>query len=157
VLVISAGVCFFVRYMIACWQLTALPGIPPASCGGKAGGVQPDARPASIADPASTPEAAIPEIQYPKWDRASRINIVCTVGEGAKLPGGGPSLAMKTVSQFVGVPIQYYVQVDFDAFTSLIDMIGGIESSPMNDSDWTHRIGERLLCHEMLSDVSFEW
>jgi hypothetical protein len=34
---------------------------------------------------------------------------------------------MKTVSQFIGVPVQYYVQVDFDTFVSLIDLIGGID------------------------------
>ncbi len=60
----------------------------------------------------------------------SRINTAWTVGEAAKLPGGGPGLAMKTVSQFIGVPIQYYVQVDFDTFISFIDMLGGIEVVP---------------------------
>jgi LCP family protein required for cell wall assembly len=57
----------------------------------------------------------------------SRINTAWTLGEGAKLPGGGPGLAMETVSQFIGVPVQYYVQVDFDTFVSLIDLIGGID------------------------------
>ncbi len=57
----------------------------------------------------------------------SRINTAWTSGEGAKLPGGGPGLAMKTVSQFLGVPIQYYVQVDFGTFVSFINMIGGID------------------------------
>ncbi len=57
----------------------------------------------------------------------SRINTAWTSGEGAKLPGGGPGLAMKTVSQFLGVPIQYYVQVDFDTFVSFIDMIHGVD------------------------------
>ncbi len=57
----------------------------------------------------------------------SRINTAWTLGEGAKLPGGGPDLAMKTVSEFIGVPVQYYVQVDFDTFVSFINMIGGID------------------------------
>jgi LCP family protein required for cell wall assembly len=57
----------------------------------------------------------------------SRINTAWTDGEGAKLPGGGPGLAMKTVSQFLGVPIQYYVQVDFDTFVSFINLIGGVD------------------------------
>ncbi len=57
----------------------------------------------------------------------SRINTAWTSGEAAKLPGGGPGLAMKTVSQFLGVPIQYYVQVDFSTFVSFINMIGGID------------------------------
>ena len=57
----------------------------------------------------------------------SRINTAWTLGEGAKLPGGGPGLAMETVSQFIGVPIHYYVQVDFGTFVSFINMIGGID------------------------------
>ena len=57
----------------------------------------------------------------------SRINTAWTSGEGAKLPGGGPALAMKTVSQFLGVPINYYVQVDFQTFVDFINMIHGID------------------------------
>jgi LCP family protein required for cell wall assembly len=43
------------------------------------------------------------------------------------LPGGGPELARKTVEQFLGVPIQYYAQIDFNTFVEFIDMIGGID------------------------------
>ncbi len=57
----------------------------------------------------------------------SRINTAWAIGENAKLPGGGPQLAMQTVSQFIGVPIHYYVQVDFGTFVSFINLIGGIE------------------------------
>src|SRR6266540_6159235 len=57
----------------------------------------------------------------------SRINTAYASGEGNKLPGGGPELARKTVEQFIGVPIQYYAQVDFSTFASFIDEIGGIE------------------------------
>ncbi len=34
---------------------------------------------------------------------------------------------MKTVSHFIGVPVDYYVQVDFDTFIDVIDMIGGVD------------------------------
>ena len=57
----------------------------------------------------------------------SRINTAYASGEGNNLPGGGPGLAMKTVEQFIGVPVNYYAQVDFGTFTSFIDYIGGIE------------------------------
>jgi LCP family protein required for cell wall assembly len=57
----------------------------------------------------------------------SRINTAWTSGEGSRLPGGGPGLAMKTVSQFIGVPAQYYIQVDFETFSSFVDMIDGID------------------------------
>jgi len=57
----------------------------------------------------------------------SRINTAYSSGEGAKLPGGGPALAVKTVEQFIGVPIQYYAQIDFYTFVKFIDLIGGIQ------------------------------
>ncbi len=56
-----------------------------------------------------------------------RINTAWAIGENTKLPGGGPQLAMQTVSQFIGVPIHYYVQVDFGTFVSFINLIGGID------------------------------
>ena len=185
-LVVAISVFFCVRNLTACWQLTALPGIPPSYC---APGSE---NPSGPVDPgvASTPgtdipaEVAAPEIEIPRWDGGSRINIAffglrggdlraddcpaCTdtillltmdpvtrtagilsiprdmwvnvpgfgnsrintawtMGEAAKLPGGGPGLAMKTVSQFIGVPVHYYVQVDFGTFVSFINLIGGID------------------------------
>ena len=56
----------------------------------------------------------------------SKINNAYALGELYKLPGGGPGLAMKTVENFLGIPIQYYAQVDFVAFERMIDEIGGI-------------------------------
>lgn len=56
----------------------------------------------------------------------SKINNAYSFGELYKLPGGGPGLAMKTVENFLGIPIQYYAQVDFSAFVKMIDEIGGI-------------------------------
>jgi LCP family protein required for cell wall assembly len=57
----------------------------------------------------------------------SRINTAWTLGRGSKLPGGGPALTMKTISHFIGVPVDYYVQVDFDTFIDVIDMLGGVD------------------------------
>jgi LCP family protein required for cell wall assembly len=57
----------------------------------------------------------------------SRINTAYSSGEGSKLPGGGAELARKTVEQFIGVPIQYYAQIDFGTFVEFIDLIGGID------------------------------
>src|SRR5215216_3447249 len=57
----------------------------------------------------------------------SRINTAWTLGRGSKLPGGGPGLTMKTVSHFIGVPVGYYMQVDFDTFVDAIDLIGGVD------------------------------
>jgi LCP family protein required for cell wall assembly len=57
----------------------------------------------------------------------SRINTAWTLGRGSKLPGGGPALTMKTVSHFIGVPIENYVQVDFDTFVDIINLLGGVD------------------------------
>src|SRR5512142_849744 len=193
---VAIGAFFFMQQFTACWQLTALPGMRPASCPGtpsQYGGITPEvnAQGTAVLPPATpTDVAAVPEVEYPQWDGGSRINIVffglrggetsgedcplCTdtiivftidpvtktagmisvprdlyvnipsfgysrintawtSGEGAKLPGGGPAEAMKTVSQFLGVPIQYYVQVDFGTFVSFVNMIGGIDIN--NDED----------------------
>ncbi|MGA2489707.1 MAG: LCP family protein [Anaerolineales bacterium] len=56
----------------------------------------------------------------------SKINNAYALGEMYKLPGGGPGLALETVEDFLGIPIQYYAQVDFTAFEKMIDDIGGI-------------------------------
>ena len=63
----------------------------------------------------------IPGFEY------SRINTAYSLGEGSKLPGGGPELARKTVEQFIGVPIQYYAQVDFSTFVNFVNLIDGVD------------------------------
>ena len=176
---------FIVRKLTLCWTLTALPGVPPAECAFQN---QSSSDLPALPDPATANnlpvELSAPEMELPKWDGASRINIAffglrgddgqgegcptCTdtimvltvdpvtktagmlsiprdmwvnipgagysrintawaIGENAKLPGGGPQLAMQTVSQFIGVPSHYYVQVDFGTFVSFINLIGGID------------------------------
>ncbi len=56
-----------------------------------------------------------------------RINTAYASGEGNRLPGGGPGLALKTVEEVIGVPIQYYAVIEFSAFERVIDEIGGID------------------------------
>jgi LCP family protein required for cell wall assembly len=57
----------------------------------------------------------------------NRINTAYMLGEAYNLPGGGPGLAMQTVENLVGVPIQYFAVVDFQTFERFIDEIGGID------------------------------
>lgn len=40
---------------------------------------------------------------------------------------GGGQLAMQTVANTMGVPVDHYLLVQFDAFTTLVDEIGGID------------------------------
>jgi LCP family protein required for cell wall assembly len=56
-----------------------------------------------------------------------KINQAYYFGVLDKLPGGGPGLAIDTVQNFIGVPINYYAQIDFSAFEKFIDALGGIE------------------------------
>lgn len=227
---LSAGAFFFMRYLTACWQLTSLPGVPPAYChsnlekpfelsGIEETGTQVSPTPSDI--PA-------PEFDLPEWDGGSRINIAffglrggdfrdggcpaCTdtiilltidplsktagmlsiprdlwvaipgfghnrintawtLGEAAKLPGGGPGLAMETVSQLIGVPVHTYVQVDFGTFISFINLIGGIDvyveqrmvldptgsgqdHFVLKPGDFRHLTGKRALAYARCRDES---
>ncbi len=65
-------------------------------------------------------------VDIPEGFGYGKINTAYALGEQYKLPGGGPALAMKTVEKFLGVPIQYYAQVDFHAFEEAIDAMGGL-------------------------------
>ena len=59
-----------------------------------------------------------------------KINTAYFLGEVNKMPEGGPGLAMDTVEQVLGVPIQYYALVDFNAFVRIIDELGGVKIRP---------------------------
>jgi len=59
-----------------------------------------------------------------------RINEAYFNGEAYKLPGGGAELARQTVEQFIGVPVQYYAVLGFDAFINFVDEIGGVKIQP---------------------------
>ena len=56
----------------------------------------------------------------------NRINLANYYGDADDYPGGGPALAKKTVEQVIGVRVHHYVRINFTAFESLIDRIGGI-------------------------------
>ncbi len=55
-----------------------------------------------------------------------KINTAYYLGDIYKLPGGGPKLAIDTIEQTIGVPIDYFAQIDFSTFERFIDLIGGI-------------------------------
>ena len=65
-------------------------------------------------------------VNIPGFDYG-KINTAYQLGEAFKFPGGGPGLAIKTVEQLIGVPIQYYAQIDFSVFVRFIDEIYGIK------------------------------
>ena len=55
-----------------------------------------------------------------------RINQANYLGEAFEYPGGGAALAVETVEATLGIPINYYVAINFDAFVEVVDLIGGI-------------------------------
>lgn len=179
-----AGVALFIflQGFVACWRLTALPGMSLPSCStGDIGSVDPESTQSGLT---ATPTSSIPQMEMPPpWDGASRvtvlligldfrdwesgtgpprsdtmilmtldpltmtagvlsvprdlwvnipgygynrINTAYAFGDGDKLPGGGPGLAIKTVENFLGVEINYYAQIDFLTFEEMIDTLGGL-------------------------------
>jgi LCP family protein required for cell wall assembly len=45
---------------------------------------------------------------------------------------GGTEMSINTVQEFLNVPIDYYVEVNFDGLTDIVDAIGGVEiTSPL--------------------------
>ncbi len=56
-----------------------------------------------------------------------RINAAHVYGDQFQYPGGGPALAKRTVQYNLGVPVHYYVRLDFVGFKKIIDEIGGID------------------------------
>ncbi len=55
-----------------------------------------------------------------------RINTAHFLGDRDDYPGGGPALAKTTVQYTLGIPIHYYVRINFEGFERLVDAIGGI-------------------------------
>lgn len=66
-------------------------------------------------------------VPIPDFDYSGKINTAHSIGEINKYPGGGGALAKKTVSEFLGYPIDYYVTLNFDGFVQAIDAIGGVD------------------------------
>jgi LCP family protein required for cell wall assembly len=62
-----------------------------------------------------------------------KINTAYFLGEVNHLPGGGPQKALDTVQEFLGIPIQYYLRIDFNVFIKLIDEIKGVNVTPSTD------------------------
>ncbi len=60
-------------------------------------------------------------------------------GKSNKINGafnGGPKQLIPTVSEALGIPIDHYVQMDFNGFRGLVDAVGGVEMyipSPVRD------------------------
>jgi polyisoprenyl-teichoic acid--peptidoglycan teichoic acid transferase len=66
-------------------------------------------------------------VQIPTMDTEGKINTAHFLGDAYNYPGGGPALAVETVKQELGLPIDYYVRFNFDSFEKVVDAIGGVD------------------------------
>jgi LCP family protein required for cell wall assembly len=66
-------------------------------------------------------------VEVPDGFGVDTINTANRTGDYYDYPGGGPALAVKTVQHNLGVTVNYYVRLDFTAFETFVDTIGGID------------------------------
>lgn len=51
---------------------------------------------------------------------------------------GGPDLSLKTVDQFLGLPVRHYIKINFNGFEKVVDQLGGVRlevEKPLRYSD----------------------
>lgn len=72
-------------------------------------------------------------VNIPNYGK-QKINYANSVGE-SRDPGNGGELAKQVFSQTFGVPIHYYIRIDFNGFTKLIDDLGGVTIDVENTLD----------------------
>ena len=65
-------------------------------------------------------------VQIPGF-KHGKINTAYYLGEIYNYPGGGTALASRTVEYFLGVPVHYYVQLDFITFIHIVDELKGVK------------------------------
>jgi LCP family protein required for cell wall assembly len=80
-LVIAVGLFLFLKSVVTCWRLTAMPGIAPATCAGQVippGTTNPEGTPVAGTTPGpSIPTISAPPVELPPpWDGASRVSIL---------------------------------------------------------------------------------
>ena len=96
-------------------------------------------------------------VQVPGRDYYAKINSVHAYGESQK-ENGGPDLLQTVVEEMTGQPIHYFTRVDFTAFKSIVDAIGGVNITIENEFyDYWHKLsfpagtekmnGERALAY----------
>lgn len=73
-----------------------------------------------------------------------RINMAHFLGDAYDYPGGGPGLAMKTIEHNLGIPVHYYIRVDFQGFRDIIDYLGGI-TIDVEEEIWDYKYPDGQL------------
>jgi LCP family protein required for cell wall assembly len=78
---------------------------------------------------------------YAGGEYSRRINTLMqsAARDPGKYPDGPMGTLMNEISYLVGVPIDYYAQIDIAGFTALVDMVGGVDvvlDSPIRDATY---------------------
>lgn len=75
-------------------------------------------------------------VKIPGYSGYHKVNSVFANGEAERRQAeangtipeeDGVSLTKKTLQELVGIPIQHYVEVDFEGFKAIVDELGGVE------------------------------
>lgn len=75
-------------------------------------------------------------VSIPRDTRTEIIGRGTTDKINAAYAYGGPKMAIETVENFTGVKMDYYIRVNMEALSALVDAIGGV--TVQNDLDWTY-------------------
>lgn len=57
----------------------------------------------------------------------TRLNLADNIGEAEHYPGGGPGLLRDTLEKNLGLTFDRYVRIDFEGFTDVVDILGGVD------------------------------
>ncbi len=66
-------------------------------------------------------------VEIPGFPGKDKITTANFKGDAYHLPGGGAQLAVDTVELNLGIRVNYYVRINFTAFETFVDLIGGID------------------------------
>jgi LCP family protein required for cell wall assembly len=75
-------------------------------------------------------------VSIPRDTRTEIIGRGTTDKINAAYAYGGPKMAIETVENFTGVKMDYYIRVNMEALSALVDAIGGV--TVQNVLDWTY-------------------
>lgn len=65
---------------------------------------------------------------------SSKINEAYSYGESnSKLTGGGGKVASDTVGKVLGIPVHYFITVDFEGFKKIVNEVGGLDITVEKD------------------------
>src|SRR5690625_4871849 len=77
-------------------------------------------------------------VEIPGRERQDKINHAYAYG--------GTELAIETVENFLDIPIDYFAEIDFDAFENMVDIVGGVTVNvPFDFEEKTMHPGSRWV------------